>query len=641
MWKMSGFFELTEYISAALLLGGALMALLCRRRDKIADLFGAASCFAALLLNLTVVFSGDPWKACFQLPILLVGFAAAWHSIGYMQKHGRNRMSLYWFLFNIMLAAMLCITRLKSGFAFLAAWEVMGLASFALVGFEWKKAKVVRASWIYLLACEAGGLLLIWLLVNMERIPFGAAAAVTMIAFGLKAGFPLLHVWLPEAHPAAPAPVSAVMSAAMIPLGFYGIVTWCPGVLGCAAVGWVMFFLGVSGMLMGILFGAAQRDLKRLLAYSSVENIGIMTMAFALSILGAVNGNVLMMVLGWSGALLHLINHALLKGSLFLAAGSVYQAVHTLNMDVMGGLNKKMPWTGTAFTVSALGISGLPPFCGCAGELLIYLASFQGIASGRGALFAACVTAVIALALTGGMAAAAFAKSISAVFAGEPRSKAAEDVAGEVENMLIPVCITALIAIVMTWAAPFVVSNIILKTLGTVAPDVERKIFEPLACNGLCSFALLVLTLLLLWCRLNFCRKGDRSGLTWDCGYAQPTARMQYTATAFVQPLADLFNGILRQKKNIVKPATLFPADSSIDVAAPDGGSRWLWSPLFQIANHISNKVRHLQSGLLHVYILIMFLAILLMLLGSFLSSSKSFQGNNGQNDSAEVVKYE
>ena len=147
--------------------------------------------------------------------------------------------------------------------------------------------------------------------------------------------------------------------------------------------------------------------------------------------------------------------------------------------------------------------------------------------------------------------------------------------------------------------------------------------------------------MLLLWMRLNYCRRQDSRGLTWDCGYAQPTARMQYTASAFIQPLADLFNGILRQKKDIVKPESLFPDHSSIAVSVPDGGSRWLWGPLFQIANHISNKVKHLQSGLLHVYILIMVLAILLMLLGSFLSSGKTLRADDVKNSSSEVVKYE
>ena len=638
---MSISFDLINGIAAAFLAAGALGALFCRRCDRLANWIGCAGVSAAILLKLTIAFSSGVLSGIFQLPILLVGLAAALHSCGYMQNHGKHRMSVYWFLFNVMIFAMLAVTMLGRGFAFLAAWELMGLSSFALVAFEWKKRSVVRASWIYLLACEAGGLLLIWLLVNQNSVPLAVAAAVTTIAFGLKAGFPLLHVWLPEAHPAAPAPVSAVMSAAMIPLGFYGIFAWCPEFMATSAAGWIFFAMGIIGMLVGILFGAAQRDLKRLLAYSSVENIGIITLAVGLGLLGVNCGNDMMMALGFTGAMLHVINHALLKGTLFLGAGSVYKAMHTLNMDEMGGLVKKMPWTASIFTVSALGISGLPPFCGFAGELLIYMAAFHGIAAHQGAVFAGCVAAVIALALTGGMAAAAFAKSIAAVFAGEPRSQAAVDAPREQQNMVVPVFITGLAAIFMTWAAPWIAADVLINVMPEVNNAMRKTVFELLAYNGLIAFAMLILTMLLLWMRLNYCRRQDSRGLTWDCGYAQPTARMQYTASAFIQPLADLFNGILRQKKDIVKPESLFPDHSSIAVSVPDGGSRWLWGPLSQLANNISNRVKHLQSGLLHVYILIMVLAIILMLLAGFLFAGKSAAGENVKQTAVAEVNHE
>lgn len=622
-------FALINKIMFGLLLFGAVGALLCSRHDKAANAIGVSSCIAALALKLVTAFGGEWLSGCFQLPIILAGIAAAWHSIGYLADHGKRRMSSYWFLFNLMIAAMLAVTMQKTGLGFVIVWELMGLSSFALVAFDWKKREVMRAAWIYLLACEAGGLLLVWLLMNMSVISFGTAGAVTMIAFGLKAGFPLLHVWLPEAHPAAPAPVSAVMSGAMIPLGFYGILIWCPQLLESLAAGWVFFFLGIVGMLMGILFGAAQRDLKRLLAYSSVENIGIMSMALALGILGKLSGNDTMMVLGWIGAMLHMLNHALLKSTLFLGAGSVYKATHTLNMDLMGGLNRKMPWTGAIFTVSALGISGLPPFCGFAGELLIYMAAFNGIAYCSGAVFAGCVAGVVALALTGGMAAAAFAKTVSAVFAGEPRSTQSENAEAESENMVVPLLITGGCALAMTLAAPWIASGTLMKLLGASYADYGRVVFAPLAFNGLFALLLLILTLLFYNMRRKLSKQKDAVRVTWDCGYAKPDARMQYTATAFVQPLADLFNGILHQKKDIVKPSALFPSDSSIDVAAPDGGSRWLWRPLFMIASGIGDRVKRLQSGLLHVYILIMVIAVLLMLGWCFLAG--------GVNDSADI----
>ena len=205
--------EVLNGIVLGLLAGSAFAALLSNRIDRAANVFGAGGCIAALLLKFFIaVREPDVLQLCFQLPIIFVGIAAAWHSIGYMADHGRHRMNLYWFLFNLTIFAMMAVTmQSKPGAVFLLTWELMGLTSFGLVAFDWGKDQVRQASWIYLLACEAGGLLLVWVLVSMLNGNMLAATAAIIIAFGLKCGFPLLHVWLPEAHPAAPAPVSAVM----------------------------------------------------------------------------------------------------------------------------------------------------------------------------------------------------------------------------------------------------------------------------------------------------------------------------------------------------------------------------------------------------------------------------------------------
>ena len=615
--------SLVNAIVLSLLVGSAFVSLLQGRFDRLANVFGAGGCIAALLLKLfSTAFSGDPLQICFQLPIILVGIAAAWHTIGYMKDHGTHRMSLYWFLFELTIFAMLSVTMLQKGFTFLLTWELMGLASFGLVAFDWSKEQVRKASWVYLLACEAGGLLLVWVL-GMGNSFMAAATAGTIIAFGLKCGFPLLHVWLPEAHPAAPAPVSAVMSAAMIPLGFYGIAAWAPWVITLPAVGWIAFAAGLTGMLGGILFGSAQSDLKRLLAYSSVENIGIITLAFGLALLGRSINNELMMVMAAAGGMLHIVNHALLKGTLFLGAGSVYKSMHSLDMDVMGGLVRKLPATGLLFTISGMGISALPPFCGFTGELLIYMAAFHGIAYASGGIFAASLASVIALALTGGLSAAAFAKSISAVFAGEPRSEAAKNAEKESLSMVLAQGFLGLIALAMTFAAPFLVGKFLSGKLNSM-------VMMPLIYNGVFALLLCWLVLLMIWMRkIRSKKQPDAENLTWDCGFAEPTARMQYTATAFIQPLADLFNGVLHQKKSIVPVQGYFPKEAEFTTETPDGGSRWLWEPLFKAASFVSDKVKRLQSGFLHIYILIMVLAILLMLGWSFLAKTSPAKSTN------------
>lgn len=634
---------LIDLFVSGILLAGSAGALLCRRRDRWAAVIGCSCAVAALLLKLLFITVTPFLNACFQLPVIVVGIAAALHSNGYLAGHADKRLSLYWGLFNLMLAAMLAVTMLEPGLPFLAAWEIMGLASFALVAFEWKKSEVRQAAWVYLLSCEAGGLLLVWLLAMWKNgcpgtLPLAVTTTVAVIAFGIKAGFPLLHVWLPEAHPAAPAPVSAIMSGAMIPLGFLGMIIWCPWIAASQAAAWAFFLLGVAGMFTGILFGAAQRDLKRLLAYSSVENIGIITLAFSLGIFGNIANHKTLMVLAWGGALLHLLNHALLKGTLFLGAGSVYKSMHTLNMDEMGGLMKKMPVTGTVFTLSGIGISGIPPFCGFAGELLIYLAAFTGIAYGKGGVFAVSAVSAVMLALTGGTAAAAFAKSIAAVFCGEPRTEKAVNADTEKWSMWVPQLILFALSALMPFLAAVAASGL-LSGAGVMYEEQERILFRPLAWNAVFALALLWLIMLLWLFRRSFCRKSSDNGITWDCGYAEPTARMQYTASAFIQPVADMFNVILQQKKSLKRPEGVFPEKSSIEVDVPDGGSRWFWEVIFKNAGAVGDKVRHLQSGLLHVYILMMVLAVLLML-GWCLVSGRSNTADDTVKQQ-ESVQYE
>ncbi len=594
------------------------------RHDRAAVRIGCGGALAALLTVmfgpvLQVEMSGSLLANWFQIPICAVGIAAALHSPGYLDGHARGRVGLYWLFFNLTLAAMLAVTMASGVLTFLVAWELMGLFSFVLVAFEWHSAETRRAAWIYLVACEAGGLLLIAALAfgNWSEL---ARFVLLLTAFGLKAGFPLLHVWLPDAHPAAPAPVSAVMSAAMIPLGFYGIFTWAPGCLDWNFAGWVLLILGMAGAFGGILFGLAQANLKRLLAYSSVENIGIAALAFGLGILGRGIENPLMSALAFAGGYLHILNHALLKGTLFLGAGSVFKATRSLDMDRMGGLMKKMPWTGGIFTLSALGISGLPPFCGFTGELLIYLAAFQGVAGASGALFTGSLAAVVVLAMTGGAAGVAFAKSIAAVFSGEPRSAEAVHATREEPRMIFPQLLLTAVALAIPWAAPRLAAGPLARLAEVDNPEILSQLTAPLVGNGMFGLAVVILTGILLLVRYRGLKRGRENVIrgTWDCGYAQPTPRMEYTATAFSQPVADLFNGILRQRRNVRAPEGLFPQYAKIEVVTPDGGTRWLWRPLFRAVGNLADRIHRFQSGYLHLYILVMVLAVLSMLAWGF-----------------------
>ena len=642
---------------------GGILALLCNRVPRIPALAGAAGCIFGALCGLGVVcgmfFQWIPAFSCsiggvacrfdllsalFLLPVLIVGPLAALHSLGYMKGHDHGKSGIYWFFFNMTQAAMILVTLMTSAVSFLTAWELMGLMSFALVAFEYKSRAAMRAAWIYLLACHAGAAFLIVMfilgsgnsgLLHLEFILFLLGIA----GFGLKAGFPLFHVWLPEAHPAALAPVSAVMSASMINLGLYGILRFVIHENGpLAFYGWTFLWLGLAGAAGGVIFALAQKNLKRLLAYSSIENMGIMCIGLGFGFLGTANTDVVMAAFGFGGAFLHLLNHAVLKGSLFLCAGSVFKSTGLLNMDLLGGLLKRMPWTGTVFTFSSLSISGLPPFNGFLGEFLIYMAAFSGIANGSGALFAMSLASVIVLALVGGFAAGAFTKAVGGVFLGEPRSDAAAKAERPTWSMIIPLLVFLALSFALTMSAPAVCRM--------TAPLTEHfsrlpqedimsqiiSISDILAKLGLfaCLIFVFFAVVAVFRCMLARGRAEEIRG-TWDCGYARPSARMEYTASAFSQPLCDLFTCILHPRKKLERPHGLFPASAEIIVETEDAATRILWKPLFRLIAKISDRIHVIQSGYLHLYILIMVAALIAMLAWGFFFTGESVPPETGQ----------
>ena len=618
--------EITPFsVILALFAAGGIASFILRKNERVSALTGSILCCSALATALVfnIIAPIISRQADFtnilvyRIPIIFTGFAAAIHAPGYLKGHSNGRTGIFQLFFNFTLGAMYAVTEAQNFIPFIIAWELMGLFSFALVAFDANSKQAMRAAWIYLMACEAGGMLLMFTAKSALAVSTPPLLIFFLLftAFGLKAGFPFMHVWLPEAHPAAPAPVSAVMSGAMIPLGFCGLIRFMPvnpfmpPVPGMyLTFGWSLIAVGTVGAFFGILAGAAQKDLKRLLAYSSVENMGITSLGFGLGFLGKALNLETMEACGFAGAYLHIINHAFLKGALFLGAGSVYKATHTLNMDLMGGLIKKMPFTGGIFAVSSAGISGLPPFCGFTGEILIYAACFYGMANAAGSVFFGAFACAVTLALTGGTACAAFAKALSGVFQGEPRTEYAINAHREEKSMVCALFILMIPALLMPFIAPYIPYFAQNETVGAI---LKKNALFTLVFG---SFT----TLLIILHYMKGCAK--RTTGTWDCGYAKPSARMEYTPSAFIQPVADLFNGFLKQKKHIQHPDGFFPEKASIDVENDDFSDRTLWRPLFIFFGNIAEKVHRFQSGYLHLYILVMAAALIIMLIVSFAS---------------------
>ena len=366
----------------------------------------------------------------------------------------------------------------------------------------------------------------------------------------------------------------------------------------------------------------AQHDLKRLLAYHSVENIGIIALGLGVGLLGLSAGVPILTVLGFAGALLHVVNHAIFKGLLFLGAGAVAHATGTREIDHLGGLLKRMPWTAAAFLTGALAISGLPPLNGFVSELLIYLGALHGVIIPGGTVVIPVLGAIGGLALIGGLAAACFTKAFGIVFLGVARSEHVAHAHEPGLAMRVPMLVLAAGCALIGCFAPWVVgalAPVIESAAGLPAETVRANLAsatQPLLFVVLATLGMLVVVLLLAGLR-RWMLAGRRvqESLTWDCGYAQPAARMQYTASSFAQPLTDLFGWLLQTQRRVVTPVGLFPRDASLVTKTSDLFAEHLYRPVFGGIGRGLSSLRWLQHGRVQLYVLYIALTLLVLLM--------------------------
>ncbi len=584
----------------------------------------------------------DPLAAVFLLPISALSLLAAVYGMLYLKPRLEGRHAgLVWWNFNLLTASMAVVVTARHALLFLVAWEVMSLVSFLLVLFEHKRREVREAAWIYLVATHLGTAFLLVLFGAMGRqagsLDFDAFAAaakglpavvagtwflLAVIGFGTKAGFMPMHVWLPEAHPASPSHVSAVLSGVMIKTGIYGllrVVTF----LGPPPLWWgaVMVGVGVSSGILGVLFALAQHDLKRLLAYHSVENIGIIALGIGLGLVGVSLGSPLLAVLGFAGALLHVVNHAFFKGLLFLGAGAVYHATGTREMDALGGVLKRMPATGVFFLVGAAAISGLPPLNGFVSEFLVFAGALHGMLLPVGRVALVFLAVVVALALIGGLAAACFAKAFGIVFLGEARRPGTEAKHEAGPAMLGPMAVLAAFCVAIGLLAPRVVLAVLPAAAGLARVELAVAARHAGPVSGwltgivVAAVVLIALVLLLALVRVGLLR-GRRIGrsVTWDCGYAAPSPRMQYTASSFAQPLTLFFRRVLCQKTHGQPPHGLFPHHGAFESHSPDVMREQVYAPAFTWMRAALGKMRRIQEGRLQLYVMYIALTLLVLL---------------------------
>jgi len=578
----------------------------------------------------------DALSAFFLLPIFVLSAVAALYGSEYLQAYRvKKRLGSSWFFFNLLVASMTMVVIARNGVLFLMAWEVMALASFFLVTFEDEHEQVREAGWVYLVASHLGAAFLLVLFVllghehgSLDFDQFTASAGadilflLAVIGFGTKAGFMPLHVWLPEAHPAAPTHVSALMSGVMIKTGIYGIVRILT-LLGPPSLwwGWLFCAIGLSSGLLGILFALTQRDLKRILAYSSVENIGIVMLGLGLGLIGVSTGTLTLALCGLAGGLLHVLNHALFKGLLFLGAGAVVHGTGTRDIERLGGLLKRMPWTGCSFLLGAVAIAGLPPLNGFLSEFLIYFGAFHGVVE-LSAISATPALGIIAgLALIGGLSAACFTNTFGMAFLGEPRSAEAAHSHDAGLAMRLSFGVLAFGCVLVALLAPWMVRVFIplFVDLTRASVDVVSTHLDPVAhalsaiVIGSCGLMIVFAGLAGLRWRLLL-RRQIETHVTWDCGYARPTPRMQYTASSFAQPLTSLFRFLLRTRFFLIMTPGLFPRASSLTTETEDLSRTRLYQPLFVSIGRSLSSLRWVQHGQVHLYVLYVALTLLILL---------------------------
>ncbi len=585
----------------------------------------------------SLAFRLDALSALFLLPILCVPALGAVFGIGYwpQEEHGSHAVNLQlWY--GVVTGSMALVVLADNALLFLFAWEVMALCGFFLVRAEPDRRDAQKASWVYLAAAHVGtfAIFAFFASVGSARGSFdfsawgglgsgGAAASwlalLALLGFGLKAGLVPLHFWLPGAHAAAPSHVSAVMSGVLLKTGIYGLFRTA-GFFEAPPASWgavLMVLGGVSGVL-GVALALAQHDLKRLLAYHSVENIGIITMGLGIAMLGRSRGEPGLVLLGFAGSALHVVNHALFKSLLFLGAGSVQHATGTRDVERLGGLSRAMPWTAGLFLVGAAAISGLPPLNGFVSEWFVALGAVSALelAPLDRASFAVLVAPV--LALVGALAAACFVKVQGSVFLGNPRTKDAARAEESPGVMLVPMAALAGACVIVGLAPALLIAPLARGAAAWSGMDPARLAGAAGAASGTATWVsgvafVLVGTVAGLWLLRRRLGAGTAAE-TWSCGYAYPTARMAYTGSSFAQILNQGFRWVLLPRVRFTPPKGPFPTGARFSTEPREAVLDLALLPAVRDYISATSRVRGLIAGRLHLQALLV-LATLVALL--------------------------
>ena len=647
----------TLFVSIAVILAGGAAGLLLYRQFTLMKLVTvvttAAGCGIGLyyvlpkllqgasatvsynwLHTFTLAFTLDSVSLFFLVPIFLIPPLTLIYSFHYLESEKKRlRAGVSYFFFSILIASMALVVISANIITFLLAWELMSLSSFFLVMYDYESRVNRKAGYLYFIFAQGGAMFLFaaFALIHshsgsfdfssFSAVPEQAKLLIFVLAFlgfGSKAGIFPIHIWLPKAHPAAPSHVSAIMSGVMIKMGIYGIFRMYlllePAT---PVIGQIVLVTGMITGILGVVYALAKQDIKQLLAYSSVENIGIILIGMGIGMMGVSEQNQAMAFFGFAGAFMHVFNHSIFKSLLFMGAGSVLHKTKTKNIEELGGLMKRMPVTGRSFLAGSVAISGLPPFSGFIGEFLIYYGAFQGLTSNQ-LPFILTILAIISLAVIGGMATACFTKVVGLAFLGEPRTPQADKASESGIAMGAIMTVMALSCFIIgVYPEPFIrlafsgIQDI--SMISGFNTDSFMLIVTQLSRTAMLFIAIFVAVS--IFRKILYAKKEIGSGGTWGCGFTQPTVRMQYTGTSYAYEMVEFFNPFVPIKDAYSGIKKIFPGkttwESEVTDIAETSYQRYLTTPMLKFIN----KLKWIQHGHIQLYIGYIIIAIVVLLL--------------------------
>jgi len=616
-----------------------ILALHSMRNSGVEAVFSMGSFIGDVRLRI------DSLSAWFILIIAFVTITGVVYGIGYLKAYKPLSAitSLHWFFFLLFQSSMFWVCMVQNGIAFIMVWEIMSISSLFLVVFDHTNPRVLKSGINYMVQMHLSVVFLsiafIWVYFKtgswdftgietyFTRFPNIGLFVLFFIGFGLKAGFIGLHTWLPHAHPAAPSHVSGVMSGVIVKMGIYGIfrvITFLKA--DYLLLGEIIIGLSLVTGLFGIMNASVHRDFKKMLAYCTIENIGIIGIGIGLGLIGIALDQSVLYFLGFGGALMHVLNHSLFKSLLFYSAGSVYQQTHTRDMNKLGGLLGLMPHTGGLFLVGAIAIAGFPPLNGFISEFLIYSGLLHAIQSPGVDQITLMILAFAGLSIIGGISVLTFTKTFSALFLGSPRIKLEHEPREVSKLMLVPQYLTvgAMLAVAFM---PFLFLKIAVQILDVNFPG--SHLLENADVPGYASllrhislFSLMFLLLIGFVAGLRYFLTRNTVVLhneTWGCAYTAPNTRMQYTGKSFSKSFAKLFGFILLERKefNELQANDVFPQRRKYSSHYSDIFEKKLIQPFSKQLNRFTNLFTFIQNGRIQTYVVYGIAFILIVFFGT------------------------